>query len=241
MLTLLAQTDADLPLVRGVALKLRQLFGVSCEVSVATAHQQEGELVLERHGTTRERKRGAFLFSAWFCASGPLVPRPFKFKASINSSIEDVTGDEEVLHISLATRLLPFFAPHQQQHAAPQKVALFSQGCGAAFARVLAEALSYERFEVDVRDEALPAQPLETNWIAPGTLGLKGASLKSASLGLGEHREKWGPVKVTLDPEANEAAHLAMLARKLAEKFSELETELGRRAWRNARAAARGL
>lgn len=192
--------------------------------------------MLERHGTTRQRKRGAFQLDARFCASGPLAPRPFKFKESINSSISE-PGDED-LHISLATRLLPFSAPHQQQHPAPTRVAVFGQGCGAAFADKLAEALSYERFEVDVRDEALPVQPTEVNWIAPGPLGPKGAQLKHAALGIGEHREKWGPVKVKVDPEADGAALLAKLATQLAEKFRALMTELGQRAWRNSHAVA---
>lgn len=214
MPALLASTEADLPFVRAVAGQLERLFGVPCAAELAGPELPDGSLLLERMGTTRRRRRSTFQLDARFHAHGPLAQPPFKFRLSVSSTTDDLLGDEAALAISVAGQLLPFFAPHKATRPAPGRLVVVARDCGAAFAEQVAEALRYERFEVEVRDEA----PADGDWFAPGPLSSTG-QLKHASLSLNRHEERWSALKAAGDE----------LLQKLCEKFSERARELRRK------------
>lgn len=194
---LLARTEADLPLLSGVAGQLAQLFGVRCEVAVADASLPERSIILERRGTTQRTLRAGGVLQARVLVEGPLATRSFKFKLTIDSTFGGVPTDDDLL-TSLAGQLLPFFQGGQPP--LPLALVVCSSGCGLPFAEELAEALSYERFDCEVRPERGDA----ANWISPGIV--KGPQLRSASLAFGAHSEEWGPVKVESEALATKVA-----------------------------------
>ncbi|MFO0599693.1 MAG: hypothetical protein U0228_30580 [Myxococcaceae bacterium] len=205
MPTLLAASEADLPFVQGVAEQLRTLFGVACESGVLTDAAPGDALVLERHGSTRRRKRNAFLTESRFCALGPLAVRPFKFKLQVSSTTDDERGDEAALRISLAGQLLPFFAPSLRAMPVREHVTVVDAECGTEFAEELAEALRFERFDAEVR--ATP--PAEGHWLAPAK---PGARVPRTTARISGHEEQWPGAKAS-DPQR--------LGDALAEKFRE--------------------
>jgi hypothetical protein len=148
-------------------------------------------LVLGRRGTVQRKKGGGGVLEARFCVEGPLAARPFKFKLTVDSSFGGAPGEPDLL-ISLAGQLLPFFQGRQPPPPLPWVVC--SEACGVPFADELAEALSYERFECEVR----PQHEAAENWIAPGAV--KGnTQLHAALVVYGAHRETWGAMKVNTD------------------------------------------
>jgi hypothetical protein len=184
---------------------------VTCEAELAGPETLDGSLLLERMGTTRRKRRSAFQLDTRFHAHGPLAQTPFKFRLSINSTTDDLIGDEAALTISVAGQLLPFFAPQKATRPAPVRLIVVARDCGAAFAEELAEALRYERFEVEVRNEA----PAEGSWFAPGPLSSAG-QLKHATVCINGHQERWTAFKANRDE----------LLHKLTEKFIERVKDL---------------
>ena len=197
---LLARTEEDLPFLSGVAGQLETLFGVRCEVAVADASPPPQSIMLERRGVTERKVRAGGVLRARFFVEGPLAARPFKFRLTVDSSFGGVPKDDDLL-ISLAGQLLPFFQGGQPP--LPLALVVCSSACGVPFAEALAETLSYERFDCEVRPDPGDA----VVWIAPGLV--KGTHLRSALVARGAHRDEWGPVKVTSE----------ILTDKIADKF----------------------